>query len=302
MRKSIKHIAILLIILLCSSPSFAGHKALLIGVQNYIHLDDPCKPRMCDLKGPINDVKAFKEALISYHGFKENDIKTLLDKDATRNAIDEAFHEWLVDRTNEGDLAIFYFSGHGSYIPNLNPSEKERRDQVLLPVNMEPDTGYYIIIDDEIEMWLEELAGRTVVVIIDSCFAEGQVRDPKADNEKIDKMSNWQKKFIPLTPSFKTLKPSEPANDVMHTKKFQTEGFTICMFASGEYEPAWEIDLQEDFYGGFTFALCEAMKDPNASYEELIEYSKKIMKSKLHLEQVPKIKGETEMIKKTAFK
>ncbi|WP_143598294.1 caspase family protein, partial [Tolypothrix sp. NIES-4075] len=61
--------------------------ALLVGINEY--------PNGLALKGCVNDVRLQKELLIHRFGFKENDIKTLTDRQATRKGILTAFEDHL---------------------------------------------------------------------------------------------------------------------------------------------------------------------------------------------------------------
>ena len=82
--------------------------ALLVGIDDYP------KP-VTSLKGCINDVIAIEEYLesrVETEEFKLN-LKTLRDEEATRQAIIDGFREHLC-QANSNDVALFYYSGHGS--------------------------------------------------------------------------------------------------------------------------------------------------------------------------------------------
>lgn len=101
-----------------SYNSFATNKALLIGVSNY---QDP----IYRLEGPKYDVSVLKKTLQQNWGFKSENIKTLLDSEATRDNILKALIR-LKDNSQANDQVFIYFSGHGT-------SEHDKSSDVPLP-------------------------------------------------------------------------------------------------------------------------------------------------------------------------
>jgi hypothetical protein len=82
--------------------------ALLVGIDEYV---SPVPP----LRGCVNDIMAIKEYLegrISKDGYKLH-LRTLLNQDATRQAIIEGFQQHLCQASSE-DVAFFCYAGHGS--------------------------------------------------------------------------------------------------------------------------------------------------------------------------------------------
>jgi hypothetical protein len=78
-----------------------NRRAVLVGVET-------C--RAASLRGPAHDVEAMRRVLVGPRfGFS---VDVLLDRDATRVGILHAL-ERLIAATREGDVALFYFSGHG---------------------------------------------------------------------------------------------------------------------------------------------------------------------------------------------
>ena len=88
--------------------------ALLVGINNYSN------PKIPAVQGAVNDVLALKRILVDKYAFSETDIKLLLNGDATREAIIEAFKE-LVENARENP-ALFYFAGNGSSTTEDTPT------------------------------------------------------------------------------------------------------------------------------------------------------------------------------------
>jgi tetratricopeptide (TPR) repeat protein len=81
--------------------------ALLVGINKYINKD------LMPVQGAVNDVLAFKGALVTKLGFKEENIAVLVDCDATRSAILDAFKK-LIELARD-EPALFFFAGNGSH-------------------------------------------------------------------------------------------------------------------------------------------------------------------------------------------
>ena len=88
--------------------------ALLIGINQYPHKDD--------LHGCVTDVELQRELLIHRFGFQPNDILTITDRQATRETIETAFVEHLIQQAKAEDVVVFHFSGYGGQvqIPSLS--------------------------------------------------------------------------------------------------------------------------------------------------------------------------------------
>jgi hypothetical protein len=119
-------------------PSISGYQlalaeknsrklALLVGINRYSPLNthniDSNSPYL-DLQGCLTDVELQRELLIERYGFQATDILMLTDAQATRENIENAFVEHLVNQAQAGDVVVFHFSGYGSRIkiPSLSGS------------------------------------------------------------------------------------------------------------------------------------------------------------------------------------
>lgn len=95
-------------VLLCAVVAAAQtpkRVALLVGVGDY--------RQTSKLEGPANDVTALRDVLLRRWGFQAQDIRTLVDKQATRvNILAELVA--LANRSSANDEVLVYFSGHGT--------------------------------------------------------------------------------------------------------------------------------------------------------------------------------------------
>lgn len=104
--------------------------ALLIGIDNYKHLDP--------LHGCLNDVAAMRAFLEDRCHFAPDKIRTLAETDATKDKIVEALAT-LVDKVTPRDRVVFHFSGHGTQLPSFEaPRELDGVDEVICPFDFDP--------------------------------------------------------------------------------------------------------------------------------------------------------------------
>jgi hypothetical protein len=131
--------------------------ALVVGINNYPGTGS-------DLAGCVNDANDWASAL-DHRGFG---IGLLLDGDATRAVILSQLND-MVGALTPGDTLVFTYSGHGSYQPDLDGDEPDRRDETLCPHDIRA-TGP--ITDDQLyELFSGVPHGTRVVTVADSCFS-----------------------------------------------------------------------------------------------------------------------------------
>jgi len=159
--------------------------ALCIGINNYpgTHMD---------LQGCINDANDWA-AELSSRGFA---VTKLIDAQATKAAMSKAFKA-IVGGAKKGDTTVITFSGHGTYVPDLNGDEVDGLDEGLCPYDLQ--TGGAALLDDEIHaIFSSRAAGVRLVLISDSCHSGTVTRAAAADPDSDDvprprfmPMGNW---------------------------------------------------------------------------------------------------------------
>ena len=115
-------IFLLLFLLLPSCLSgFAQNKyAVIVGINEYY--DKPgVKSAKYSLKGCVNDAISMKSLLINRFSFPKENVKTLLNAQATQKTFIDAM-ENILEKSKPGDVAVFFFCGHGIY--TINPGNK----------------------------------------------------------------------------------------------------------------------------------------------------------------------------------
>jgi|GEM_PF-2700236 len=150
-----------------STSASASDRALLIGINDYID------QRINDLRGCESDAKAMRQVLVDDYGFDASQIRVVTAPSASRKVILDAIDSWLIEGTRPGDRVLLYYSGHGSQrkCGGGKPDEPDGFDEILCPVDYNPETQANCIVDDEIARRLARLDGRNVIVIVDACHS-----------------------------------------------------------------------------------------------------------------------------------
>ena len=182
--------------------------ALLIGINEY------SGKNFTRLDGCKNDMELMYGLLTGRFEFKSQDVKMLLDKDATHSKIEGAIKD-LAAKVQKGDIVYIHYSGHGSRTCDLNgdeseetgldstwvsygsrgevPSESTARScasivashkQSLSQSRIEASVNIddYDVLDDEINQWLMQLGEKTdgVILVSDSCHSGTVTRGAEA--------------------------------------------------------------------------------------------------------------------------
>lgn len=103
-------------------------RALLVGINKYDG---------APLQGCVPDVQEAWNLLVEEYQFHPDNVRLLLDGRATKAAIVERL-KWLISESYDGDVALFWFSGHGSQIRDYDGDElKDHKDELLVTADME---------------------------------------------------------------------------------------------------------------------------------------------------------------------
>ena len=82
------------------------HWALVVGISDYIHFDDS---EGGDLPGAEHDARRIRDVLVMRGGFPEDNVRMLLNQEATKAAIEEGITEWLRHEAGPGgNTGVFH--------------------------------------------------------------------------------------------------------------------------------------------------------------------------------------------------
>lgn len=141
--------------------------AIVVGVGEYQRSRSLPPADSLDLLGPKNDSLAVAQMLKDRYGLATDHLWLLRDAQATRKEIFAGW-DWVQDWAEPGDLVIFYFSGHGTRLPERIPGSKpDGYDSALCPYDAVDRAG--LIAGYEIGERIDRLRTDQVVVLVDAC-------------------------------------------------------------------------------------------------------------------------------------
>ena len=121
------------------------HWALIIGISDYINLEDV---EGGDLPGAEHDARSIRDALVLKAGFPEENVRMILNREATRDAIEEGITGWLVSNARPGDNVWIFYAGHGSQMWDESGDEDDGLDETLVPADASLTSTEFDISDD----------------------------------------------------------------------------------------------------------------------------------------------------------
>jgi hypothetical protein len=242
--------------------------ALCIGINNYpgTHMD---------LKGCVNDANDWATELAA-RGFTVN---KLLDAQATKAAMVDGF-KTLIGGAVSGDVVVITYSGHGTYVPDLNGDEIDGLDEGLCPYDLQ--TGGEALLDDEIHaLFNARKAGVRLVLISDSCHSGTVTRaagpDPDTDaapRPRFMPMGNWlPADRLPRGASGNPLASVAVTSGISPFASALSRGVGDLLLAGCKEGPnnySYDAVIQGRSCGAFTYYALKALKTlkPTATYAD----------------------------------
>lgn len=159
-----------------SAPSGRARYGVIVAVSKYKD------PRVRALPACATDaalmVKLFEDC------GRMDDVVVLLDDMATRANVEKLFRI-LAEGTKPGDEIFIYWTGHGASVADTSGDEDDGVDEVLVTYDISgDDVGKTGVLDDVLRRWVQDLDGRRLVFIADTCLAGGFAGEGKGTADK----------------------------------------------------------------------------------------------------------------------
>src|SRR3954454_20643545 len=253
MKLSAKVFAACAIVAAALHAGAAPHRrALLVGINDYTASTLAARPRGVpapgrgwpNLGGAVNDVEIMRDMLVAAYGFDRNDIVTLTDQAATRDAILRGIDQHLVNPAAKDDVILFYYAGHGSQVRNSLSDERDKLDESLVPADSR--AGAPDIRDKELRMLFNRILdhGARLTVILDNCHSSSGARGLGTGARP------------------RGVKPDlRDVADGVNVPRPESRG-ALVLAAAQDVDTAWEMrDSEGKFHGAFSWAWMRAMRD-----------------------------------------
>ncbi|MEM1129020.1 MAG: caspase family protein [Pseudomonadota bacterium] len=222
----------------------ADNYALVIGINDY--------ETQTDLGGAVNDAQLIAGAL---QEFGVSDLRVLLDRDATYDAVSGAWNE-LLDQAESGDTLILTYAGHGDQLEDISGDEAsasqpdDRTDEMLVLSGYNPQDPQgrgERIVDDELHQWFLAAGdkGVQVVFVADSCFSGTVSRGGRAR----------------LINAFQGLDDGFRRKPLVSNPETEEETIENVVFLAGsqEAEVVVEVEIDGRYHGALSYAFARAL-------------------------------------------
>jgi hypothetical protein len=247
------------------------HWGLLIGISDYINFDDV---EGGDLPGAEHDARRIRDVLVLKGYVPEANVRLLLNRDATRAAIEEGITGWLAQNARPGDNVTIFFAGHGSQMWDESGDEEDGLDETLAPTDVLATSTQFDISDDTFNEWLSRLPTDNVVVILDNCNSGTGTRDVTPfsrgrllarDMSRVERPAGATRRAVGDL-------PDATGFDATETRVLELAAAQPHQVAVDAFFPA--TGRSEAFHGGAftTYLVQQLWKAPaNASYQQVFE-------------------------------
>jgi hypothetical protein len=270
-----------------------NQRALVIGIDTYAPPEDAQIPssnariNWPTLDGCKNDADLMKQVIISHFSFPEKNVVEIVNLEATRNRILECL-ENLLKKSDSSDIAFIYYAGHGSQVKNSMSSEKDNKDESMVPVDTWKE-GVSDIRDKDLAKIFNRFVDKGVklTVIYDCCHSGSIARGIYPSKSRFIAESNYDSKdnSSPIAPETR-----------------RKSGYLIISAAQDNEFAQEQFDDYDSAHGAFTLSLVKALDQQSvtASVQNLFSGLRAILKSNGKTQE-PVLAGDASRFDQTLF-
>jgi metacaspase-1 len=261
-------------------------RALCIGINDYPGTGS-------DLAGCVNDANDWA-VVLKKRGFS---VEKILNKQATGDAIRKGIKA-LVTQAKRGDLVVVQYSGHGSFVPDVDGDEPDGTDECLCPYDIASKGP---ITDDEMfDLFSVRQQGVKVFMISDSCHSGTVARFAPIVTPPTTRGKDAPQRKVRFLPPLAFLSKREAAK--LGTRRaYRTSsppGRYAALLMSGcqDTEYSYDAYFEGRPNGAFTFVALRALESlkPKATNRDWFKAISKILPSQQY-PQRPNLYGSTSM-------
>lgn len=159
----------------------------------------------------VADAKAVYDFLVDARGggFPKDNVRLLLDRDATQRSVRSALGTWLARRAVRGDMVFIYYAAHGAPEVDYSNREPDGFTKFLVPYDAEASDLYATAINmTEVETFLSRIKAETVVLVLDTCYSgaaggrafanlpQGRSRDIKLQGDFLNRLAQGKGRAV----------------------------------------------------------------------------------------------------------
>ncbi len=237
--------------------------ALLVGINRYKFPN-----KVSPLEGCVNDVEDMKALLIGKFGFEPENIKVLINDEATHQGIIDAFKSHLIAQAQRDDIVVFHYSGHGSMMRDEeNGDEADGWDETIVPYDSRGE-DVFDINDDQLNGLLRGLSlkCKNISFIFDSCHSGTATR-----GSGLRRYVKPDLRTPPPNPDFalKQRGVTEGKND-MHPANLNYVLLSGCLAKQTAFE---HLDENNNERGAFTYFFTNEIRKAgnHVTYKDIMD-------------------------------
>ncbi len=241
-----------------SQLGLAADRALLIGVGKY-------RVEAANLPGIDLDIEMMKNTA-GLLGFKESEIKVLMDEQATLRNVVRTMQDWLIKGVSPQDRVLIYYSGHGTNVHDESGDEHDDRvDEVLTmhDLDLKRSNGKAtlsgVMLDDQFAQLLKRLPSKNVLVVVDACHSGTATKNLTLRSAKLGERHGVYKFFY-----YPGMPVSSKGNIVPVQRKSTQDSF-VALTAARDDEKA----VATEKGSVFTLGIHEVIRQAAASGQTL---------------------------------
>jgi len=249
---------ITLLALLFSIQLFSSEKhALIIAIGDY-----PAEGGWSQISS-ANDVPLIKSALLT-QGFAESNITTLIDNQATKQGIEDAFTA-LAKRIKKGDIVVIHYSGHGQQIFDDNGDEVDGLDEAIVPYDAfvkytNNYKGENHLRDDELGNIIANFRNKLgengqLLVILDSCHSGSATRGGKT--------RGGQSALVPSDWEAPNQNESNKGSGLLERTMLKDDAAPFVMISGASAD---ELNYEYQGTGSLSYAFSKSMNELGSDF------------------------------------
>ena len=268
--------------------------ALLVGIDRY---DE--RSQISPLRGCANDIKAMNAYLQERAANVQLQVRTLINEQATRQAIIDGFREHL-QQAEAGDTVLFYYAGHGSQ--DKAPEEfwtidPDKFNETLVCYDSRTE-GVWDLTDKELAKLISEVSDRNphITVVLDCCHSGSGTRSLGVSGGPSGTQTKFAKRRAPIDlrdrpPSSFIVSPVEMSINIQQQENKRglgtrssssntsqsgwqmPQGRHVLMAACRDSEEASEYSANNLYCGAFSHFLLSTLQKAKSelTYRDLFD-------------------------------
>ena len=236
-----------------AKPKSSKRRALCVGINDYPYAGN-------DLNGCVNDAKAWAKILNENFNFSGDDIKMLLDSQATKKNVMDALKNLLAG-AKAGDHLVYTNSSHGSYVADVSGDE-ERYDEIICPYDIDANQ----IEDDDLRGLFQNLPkDARLTVILDNCHSGTATRAAVSDilpglRTPDDRRVRFLSPALRGLPILENPWTAKPKRQIKYPESKMNE---ILFSGCTDKEYSYDAYFDGTYHGAMTYYALQAIRAAN---------------------------------------